>query len=391
MTNSMVDFNSDDTKDINQASLELHRQFGGKLGIVSKVPILSKNELSLLYTPGVGAVSQVIAKDPSLAFDLTLKGNSVAVISDGSAVLGLGNLGAKAAIPVMEGKAVLFKEFADIDAFPICLDTQDTEEIIKTIKLIAPVFGGINLEDISAPRCFEIEQRLKAELDIPVMHDDQHGTAVVVLAGLINALKVRGLDKETAKIVVNGAGAAGIAVSDLLIQYGFRNIIICDSQGAIFERRENVEGKKLDLAKQSNKDKIAGDLATVLTDANIFVGVSKGNLLTTEMIQKMAERPIIFALANPIPEIMPDIAKAAGAFIVATGRSDFPNQINNVLAFPGIFRGALDNRVRLFTDQMFIAAAEALAGCVKDLGPDQVLPSVFDKAVVKVVASAFVV
>lgn len=391
MTNSMVDFNSDDTKDINQASLELHRQFGGKLGIVSKVPILSKNELSLLYTPGVGAVSQVIAKDPSLAFDLTLKGNSVAVISDGSAVLGLGNLGAKAAIPVMEGKAVLFKEFADIDAFPICLDTQDTEEIIKTIKLIAPVFGGINLEDISAPRCFEIEQRLKAELDIPVMHDDQHGTAVVVLAGLINALKVRGLDKETAKIVVNGAGAAGIAVSDLLIQYGFRNIIICDSQGAIFEGRDNVEGKKLNLAKQSNKDKIAGDLATVLTDANIFVGVSKGNLLTTEMIQKMAERPIIFALANPIPEIMPDIAKAAGAFIVATGRSDFPNQINNVLAFPGIFRGALDNRVRLFTDQMFIAAAEALAGCVKDLGPDQVLPSVFDKAVVKVVASAFVV
>ncbi len=377
MTNSMVDFNSDDTKDINQASLELHRQFGGKLGIVSKVPILSKNELSLLYTPGVGAVSQVIAKDPSLAFDLTLKGNSVAVISDGSAVLGLGNLGAKAAIPVMEGKAVLFKEFADIDAFPICLDTQDTEEIIKTIKLIAPVFGGINLEDISAPRCFEIEQRLKAELDIPVMHDDQHGTAVVVLAGLINALKVRGLDKETAKIVVNGAGAAGIAVSDLLIQYGFRNIIICDSQGAIFEGRDNVEGKKLNLAKQSNKDKIAGDLATVLTDANIFVGVSKGNLLTTEMIQKMAERPIIFALANPIPEIMPDIAKAAGAFIVATGRSDFPNQINNVLAFPGIFRGALDNRVRLFTDQMFIAAAEALAGCVKDLGPDQVLPSVF--------------
>jgi malate dehydrogenase (oxaloacetate-decarboxylating) len=369
-------------------SLALHRKHRGKLGVASKVPVANRADLSLAYTPGVGQVSIEIGKDHSLARELTLKNNSVAVVSDGSAILGLGNLGPYAAIPVMEGKAVLFKEFAGIDAFPICLDTQDTEEIIVTVKRIAPVFGGINLEDISAPRCFEIEMRLKNELDIPVMHDDQHGTAVVVLAALLNALKLRGSDKTEVKIVMNGAGAAGIAVSRLLLKYGFSHLTLCDSRGAIYEGRPGLEGAKAEIARRTNRSRQTGDLASVISGADVFIGVSKANVLTPDAVRAMNKRPIIFALANPVPEIMPDAAMTAGAFIVATGRSDFPNQINNVLAFPGIFRGALDNQVEQITDEMLIRAAENLAAHVADPRPDAVLPSVFDKGVVSAVASA---
>ncbi|MDB4939837.1 MAG: NAD-dependent malic enzyme [Candidatus Doudnabacteria bacterium] len=371
-------------------SLALHKQNHGKLEIKSKVPVASREDLSVVYTPGVGQVSIEIGKDKRLAKIYTIKHNSVAVVSDGSAILGLGNLGPEAAIPVMEGKAILFKEFANIDAFPICLDTQDVEEIIRTVKNIAPVFGGINLEDISAPRCFEIEKRLKAELDIPVMHDDQHGTAVVVLAGLINALKLKGLAKEQARVIMNGAGAAGTAVTELLLEYGFGNVIVCDSAGAIYSGRTGLNEEKIKLAEKTNKNKVQGDLANVLAGSDVFVGVSKGNILTKEMVQSMAAKPIIFALANPIPEIMPEIAVAAGAFVVATGRSDFPNQINNVLAFPGIFRGALDNNVRQITDSMLIAAAEALAAHVTDISPEKILPNVFDKGVAATVASVII-
>lgn len=375
------------TEKLYQDSIALHREKHGKLELKSKVPINDKRDLSLAYTPGVAAVSVAIGKDKTLARELTLKHNTVAIVSDGSAILGLGNLGAEAAIPVMEGKAILFKEFADVDAFPICLATQDTEEIIKAIKDIAPVFGGINLEDISAPRCFEIERRLRTELDIPVMHDDQHGTAVVVLAGLINALKLKGLDKGAAKVVISGAGAAGLSITELLLLYGFKNIVVCDSRGAIYSGREGLNDEKLEIAQKTNAEKQQGSLADVLKGADIFIGVSKAGLLTAEMVKSMGAQPIIFALANPVPEIMPDVAKEAGAFVVATGRSDFPNQINNVLAFPGIFRGALDNKVDQFTDVMFVAAAEALAGYVKDLAPDKVLPEVFDKQVAKAVAA----
>ncbi len=372
--------------DTNTESLDLHRKMQGKLEIKSKVPLETRHDLSVAYTPGVGAVSVAIGQDKKLAYEYTIKRNTVAVVTDGSAILGLGNLGPEAALPVMEGKAVLFKQFAGVDAFPICLDTQDTEEIIKTIKYIAPVFGGINLEDIAAPRCFEIENRLRKELDIPVMHDDQHGTAVVVLAALINSLKLRGSTKEESKIVINGAGAAGLAVTQLLLEYGFKNIIVCDTKGAIFEGREDLKDEKFLIARSTNREKIKGDLSQMVMGADIFVGLSRANLLTAEMVRSMATKPIIFGLANPIPEIMPDVAHEAGAFIVATGRSDFPNQINNVLAFPGIFRGALDNGVKQFTDKMFINAAEALASLVIDLTPENILPSPFDAGVAEAVA-----
>ncbi len=370
-----------------QDSLNLHQTNHGKLEVKSKIPLRDRKDLSLAYTPGVGQVSIEIGKDKKLAREYTLKRNTVAVVSDGSAILGLGNLGPEAAIPVMEGKAILFKEFANVDAFPICLDTQDTEEIIRTVKYLAPVFGGINLEDISAPRCFEIEKRLKAELDIPVMHDDQHGTAVVVLAGLINSIKLRGSKKEEVKIVINGAGAAGTAVTELLLTYGFENVIMSDTKGALYEGREDMNPEKVVIAAKTNKNKVAGTLEEVLKGADIFIGVSKANLLNAEMVKSMAEKPVVFALANPIPEIMPDVAKEAGAFIVATGRSDFPNQINNVLAFPGIFRGALDNQVKQITPRMLIAAAEALSSYVNDLGTEKVLPDPFDKGVVMAIAS----
>ncbi len=371
-----------------QDSLDLHRKSHGKLEIKSKVPLENRNDLSLAYTPGVSQVCVEIGKDKNLAQEYTIKHNTIAIVSDGSAILGLGNLGAHAAIPVMEGKAILFKEFAGVDAFPICLDTQDTEEIIKAVKQIAPVFGGVNLEDISAPRCFEIEERLKAELEIPVFHDDQHGTAVVVLAGLLNALKLKSAAAEDMHVVINGAGAAGSAVAKLLLKYGFKDLVICDSKGIISEQRTDLDDSKREIASLTNPRKISGDLSEALKSANIFIGVSKGGLLDAEKIKLMAEAPIIFALANPIPEIMPNLAKEAGAFIVATGRSDFPNQVNNVLAFPGIFRGALDNKVRMITDEMLVAAAEALAGHVEDLNPENILPKPLDKSVASVIAAA---
>lgn len=374
--------------DVYKQSLALHKKHRGKIEVASKVPLTSRAELSLAYTPGVAEVSREIGRDRELAYEYTIKGNTVAIVSDGSAILGLGNLGAYAAIPVMEGKAAIFKEFAGIDAFPICVNTQDVEEIIALVKNIAPVFGGINLEDISAPRCFEIEERLRRELPIPVMHDDQHGTATVVLAGLINSLKLRGSKKEDAHVVMSGAGAAGTAITKLLLEYGFKHFIICDTRGAIYEGRDNLNSEKQALARITNTEKKVGTLGEVLHGADIFIGVSKGGLLTAEMVNTMAKRPIIFALANPTPEIMPDIAKNAGAFVVATGRSDFPNQINNSLAFPGIFRGALDHRIKQFNEQMFVRAAEILAGYVKDPQPDQVLPSMFDKGVCEAVKEA---
>jgi len=374
--------------DINQESLDLHKKNHGKLAVASKVPLRDRHDLSVAYTPGVAQVSIEIGKNKTLAREYTLKHNTVAIVSDGSAILGLGNLGPEAAIPVMEGKAVLFKAFADVDAFPICLATQDTEEIISIVRAIAPVFGGINLEDIAAPRCFEIERRLKAELDIPVMHDDQHGTAVVVLAGLINALTVKKLSKENARIVMNGAGAAGLAVTDLLLQFGFKDVTVCDSKGVVSENRIDLNEEKVLMARRTNPRKLVGGLVDALRGADVFVGVSKGNVLTAEMVRTMNAGPIIFALANPTPEIMPEIAKAAGASVVATGRSDFPNQLNNVLAFPGIFRGALDNRVLQITDVMLMNAAVALAGCVKNPTAEKILPDAFDKSVVAAVSGA---
>ena len=368
-------------------SLKLHKKFHGKLEVKSKVPIKNKADLSLAYTPGVAEVCRTIAKDKNLTREYTIKKNTVAVVSDGSAILGLGNLGAEAAIPVMEGKAALFKEFAGVDAFPICLDTQDTEEIIKAVKYLAPVFGGINLEDISAPRCFEVEDRLKKELSIPVMHDDQHGTATVVLAGIINALKLKKLDKASAKVVISGAGAAGTAVAKMLIHYGFKNVFVCDSKGLISKDRSDLNSAKKELANLTNVGGTAS-LAEVLKKADVFIGVSGPNIITRREVKSMNARPVVFALANPTPEIMPDEAKAGGAYIVATGRSDFPNQLNNVLAFPGIFRGALDNKVSQITDRMLVKAAENLAKYVKKLSPENILPEPLDKGVVKVVAKA---
>jgi len=374
--------------DIYQDSLLLHKKYGGKLSIKSKVSLSDKKDLSLAYTPGVAEVCRVIAGDQEQAYPLTLKGNTVAVVTDGSAILGLGNLGAKAAIPVMEGKCILFKEFADVDAIPICLDTQDTEEIIKTIKYLAPSFGGINLEDISAPRCFEIENRLKQDLDIPVMHDDQHGTAVVVLAGLINALKLRDLEKSEARVVVNGAGAAGTAIIKLLLQYGLKDIITIDRTGIIYEGRHGLTLEKSNLAKLTNHKQKRGGLTEAIDHADVFIGVSQPAILTPEMIKTMNDQPIIFALANPVPEIMPDLAKEAGAFIIATGRSDYPNQINNVLAFPGIFRGALNNRVKQITDKMLIKTAEIIASLVENPNHELILPNPFDKKIAPAIARA---
>ena len=381
-------------KKVYKQSLALHKKFAGKIEIKGKMPVKNKLDLSLAYTPGVGQACLEIARDEKLAYIYTAKKNMVAVVTDGSAVLGLGNLGAKGAIPVMEGKALLFKEFANVDAFPLCLKTQDTEEIIKVVKQIAPVFGGINLEDISAPRCFEIENRLRAELDIPVMHDDQHGTATVVLAGLINATKLRKIKKEEAKIIINGVGAAGTAIAKMLVTYGFKKIILADSKGIVSKGRVDLNKEKKDLIDFIKKEtgsyeNISGDLTMAIKNRDIFIGVSKAGLVTGEMIKTMNPKPIIFAMANPVPEIMPDEAKSAGAFIVATGRSDFPNQLNNVLGFPGIFRGALDNRIGQFKPEMFVKSAEALAKCVKKPTVDFIIPGPFDKNVVKAVASVF--
>lgn len=369
-----------------QQSLELHQKHGGKLAVHSKVPLETREDLARAYTPGVAAVCRAIAADEGAAKDYTIIKNTVAVVTDGSAVLGLGNIGPKAALPVMEGKAALFKEFADVDAFPICLSTQDTEEIIATVKRIAPGFGGINLEDISAPRCFEVEERLKRELDIPVFHDDQHGTAVVVLAGLINALRLRGSHAADVRVVINGAGAAGVAVARLLGRHGFANLTACDSHGIIHAgREEGMNAIKTELAALTGQVS-GGTLADALAGADVFIGVSKGGVLTPAMVRTMNERPIIFALANPEPEIMPEAAHAAGAFIVATGRSDFPNQVNNVLAFPGIFRGALDSGVRDITPEMLIRAAAALAGHVKEPTAGNILPDPLDRTVAAAVA-----
>ena len=368
-------------QDVYSKSVELHKKHNGKLEIQSKVPLETRDDLCLAYTPGVAEVCREIAADKAKSFTLTFRGNAVAVVSDGSAILGLGNLGAEAALPVMEGKAILFKEFGGVDAFPICLATQDVEEIIRAVKLLAPNFAGINLEDISAPRCFEIEERLKAELDIPVMHDDQHGTAVVVLAGLINALKLRGSSKEEVRIVINGAGAAGVATTKLLLEYGFKDIVMCDSKGIVCEGRDCMNPSKDEMAKITNLAKVTGDLAEAVRGADVFVGMSAPDVFKPEMIKMMNAKAIIFALANPVPEIMPDVAKEAGAFIVASGRSDFPNQVNNVLAFPGIFRGALDSHVKQITDEMLIRAAEALAGAVENPTTEKIIPDPLDKSV----------
>jgi malate dehydrogenase (oxaloacetate-decarboxylating) len=371
----------------NKKSLELHKKFGGKMEISSKVNLKNSGDLSLAYTPGVAKVCEIISKNSKLAQTYTIKKNTVAVITDGTAVLGLGDIGPLAALPVMEGKCILYKKFANIDAFPICLDTKDTEEIIKTIKLISPVFGAIHLEDISAPRCFEIEKRLQKELSIPVLHDDQHSTAVVVLAALINALKITKRNKSTAKIVVNGAGAAGIGITSLLIAYGFKNIAVLDSQGALYIDRPDLKNEKLKLAKMTG-NKIKGDLATLLKNTDVFIGVSKAGLLKPNMVKSMSPQSIIFALANPTPEIMPDIAKKAGAFIYASGRSDFENQINNVLTYPGIFRGALDNRVKIVTQKMLIKAAENLAALIHKPKGNKLLPKLFNKKVVPAISKA---
>lgn len=376
--------------DAGDKALALHKKNHGKIETGLKVPLENKDDLSVAYTPGVAAVCQAIALEPGQARELTIKYNTIAVVTDGSAVLGLGNIGPLAALPVMEGKAALFKRFANVDAFPICLDTQNTEEIIKAVKQIAPVFGGINLEDIAAPKCFGIEARLKAELSIPVMHDDQHGTAVVVLAALINSLKLAGLDKVSAKVVINGAGAAGLAIADLLLLYGFTNLVLVDSKGVISKNRTDLSSEKRALAEKTNAEAIDGGLTDAVKNAHVFIGVSKAGLLTADMVRTMAEKPIICAMANPTPEIMPEEAKKAGAYIVATGRSDFPNQINNVLAFPGIFRGALDNNVTQITNNMLVKAAESLAALVENPTVDEILPSPFDPRIVVAVAGAIV-
>ncbi len=375
---------------LNEQALKLHEEWNGKLEITSKCPVKTREDLSLAYTPGVAEPCRVIAQDKSAAYRYTIKANTIAVVSDGSAVLGLGNIGPYAAMPVMEGKAVLFKEFGGVNAVPICLDTQDTEEIIKTIVAIAPAFGGINLEDISAPRCFEIEERLKELLDIPVFHDDQHGTAIVVLAAAINALKITGKSKETCQIVVNGAGSAGIAISKLLLSYGFKHLILCDVHGIISKEYKQLNWMQKQMLEVTNLENKNGTLADALVGADLFVGVSAPNIVTKEMVSSMNKDSILFAMANPTPEIMPDLAKEAGARIVATGRSDFPNQVNNVVAFPGIFRGALEGRATQITEEMKLAAAVAIAGLVPDdeLKDDNIMPQPFDPRVSDVVSAA---
>lgn len=375
---------------INEQALEMHEKWNGKIETTSKCTVKSREDLAVAYTPGVAEPCRVIAQDKEAAYKYTIKANTIAVISDGSAVLGLGNIGPYAAMPVMEGKSVLFKEFGGVNAVPICLDTQDTEEIIKTITAIAPAFGGINLEDISAPRCFEIEERLKKLLDIPVFHDDQHGTAIVVLAGAINALKVTGKAKEACKIVVNGAGSAGIAIAKLLLTYGFRHLILCDRNGIISKDYPDLNWMQESMLKVTNLENKQGTLTDALAGADLFVGVSAPNIVTKEMVASMNKDAIIFAMANPTPEIMPDLAKEAGARVVATGRSDFPNQVNNVVAFPGIFKGALEGRATQITEEMKLAAATAIAGLVDDneLNEDNIMPQPFDPRVSEVVSRA---
>lgn len=374
----------------NEKALELHKKWNGKLETVSKTPVKSREDLALAYTPGVAEPCKVIAVEKEAAYTYTWKANTVAVVSDGSAVLGLGNIGPHAAMPVMEGKAVLFKEFGGVNAVPICLDTQDTEEIIKAVTYLAPGFGGINLEDISAPRCFEIEERLKQTLDIPVFHDDQHGTAIVVLAGIINALKVTGKKKENCRVVVNGAGSAGVAITKLLLTYGFPNIIMCDKVGIVSRDTEGLNWMQQKMAGVTNLKNEQGTLADALKDADIFVGVSAPNIVSAEMVASMNKDAILFAMANPVPEIMPDVAKAAGAKVVGTGRSDFPNQVNNVVAFPGIFKGALEGRAVQITEEMKLAAAYAIAGLVPDdeLNENNIMPEAFHPRVADVVAEA---
>lgn len=374
----------------NEKALLLHEKWNGKIDTTPKCHVASREDLALAYTPGVAEPCKVIAEDKEKAYTYTIKSNTVAVVSDGSAVLGLGNIGPYAAMPVMEGKAVLFKEFGGVNAFPICLDTQDTEEIIKTVVHLAPAFGGINLEDISAPRCFEIEERLNELLDIPVFHDDQHGTAIVVLAGIINALKVVGKEKETCRVVVNGAGSAGIAITKLLLTYGFQHVTMCDKVGMLSKNTENLNWMQQKMMDVTNLECKEGSLADALVGADIFVGVSAPNIVSKAMVASMNKDSILFAMANPVPEIMPDEAKAAGAKVVGTGRSDFPNQVNNVVAFPGIFRGALEGRANKITEEMKLAAALAIAGLVdeKDLSEDNIMPEAFDPRVANVVAEA---
>ena len=373
-----------------EKALKMHEEWHGKIETCAKSHVNSREDLAIAYTPGVAEPCKVIAKDPEAAYTYTMKSNTVAVVSDGSAVLGLGNIGALAAMPVMEGKAVLFKEFGGVNAVPICLDTQDTEEIIKTVVNIAPAFGGINLEDISAPRCFEIEERLKELLDIPVFRDDQHGTAIVVLAGIINAMKVTGKDKESSKVVVNGAGSAGVAITKLLLTYGFKHVTMCDINGILGKDSKDLNWMQEKMVEVTNLEQKTGKLADALKGADIFVGVSAPNIVTPEMVASMNKDAILFAMANPVPEIMPDIAKAAGAKVVGTGRSDFPNQVNNVVAFPGIFKGALEGRATAITEDMKLATAKAIAGLVPDeeLNENNILPEAFDPRVADVVSRA---
>lgn len=373
-----------------EKALQMHEQWNGKLETAAKAHVNSREDLAIAYTPGVAEPCKVIAKDPEAAYKYTIKSNTVAVVSDGSAVLGLGNIRALAAMPVMEGKAVLFKEFGGVNAVPICLDTQDTEEIIKTVVNIAPAFGGINLEDISAPRCFEIEERLKELLDIPVFHDDQHGTAIVVLAGIINALKVTGKKKEDCRVVVNGAGSAGVAITKLLLTYGFEHITMCDINGIISSASPNLNWMQKKMTEVTNLENKTGSLTDAMRGADIFVGVSAPGIVTKEMVASMNSDAILFAMANPVPEIMPDLAKEAGARVVGTGRSDFPNQVNNVVAFPGIFKGALEGRATQITEEMKLATANAIASLVSDeeLNENNILPEAFDSRVADVVSKA---
>lgn len=373
-----------------EESLKLHQLKSGKIEVVSKVRVETKDDLSVAYTPGVAEPCRKIHEDEENVFKYTAKGNLVAVVTDGTAVLGLGDIGPKAGLPVMEGKAILFKEFANVDAFPICLDTKDVDEIVNVIKLMAPGFGGINLEDIAAPRCFEIEEKLKKLIDIPVFHDDQHGTAIVVLAGLINSLKVVGKKLEDSKVVINGAGAAGTAIAKLLLSSGVKNLIACDKVGALYKDMEGLDSAKAALAEITNPDRIKGSLKDALVGADVFIGVSAPGVVSFEMVQAMNKDAIIFAMANPTPEIMPEEAREGGARIIGTGRSDFPNQINNVLAFPGIFRGALDVRAKEINEEMKIAAAYAIANYIKeeDLHEENVIPSALDKGVATAVAEA---
>ena len=375
-----------------EKALQLHEEWNGNFQTTPKMKIQTREDLALAYTPGVAEPCKVIAKDKEAAYKYTIKSNTIAVVSDGSAVLGLGNIGAHAAMPVMEGKAVLFKEFGNVNAVPVCLDTQDTEEIIKTVVNIAPAFGGINLEDISAPRCFEIETRLKELLDIPVFHDDQHGTAIVVLAGIINGLKVTGKTKEDCQVVVNGAGSAGIAITKLLLTYGFKHVTMCDKSGILSKASEGLNWMQQSMMEVTNLENKTGSLADALRGADIFVGVSAPNIVTADMVKTMNKDAIIFAMANPVPEIMPDVAKAAGAKVVGTGRSDFPNQVNNVIAFPGIFKGALEGRARQITEDMKLAAALAIANLVPDdeVSDVNILPEAFDPRVADVVSKAVI-